>query len=214
MRSKPSCRTQPALEQMSEPRTPAVTVTIVEDGPTALAAYARMPIAFTVESKLRLEVVDRGLRGFELIEEQVAAPYVKDYDEDAAEGPLSWSRLCDVSRWGILSAFDGEERVGGAAVAWGTPEIHMLEGRIDLAALWDIRVAIGHRRRGIGAKLFTAAVDWARKRGCRMLKAETQNVNVAACRFYAAQGCVLRGIHAGAYPAYPDEVQLLWYLDL
>jgi hypothetical protein len=43
---------------------------------------------------------------------------------------------------------------------------------------------------------------------------ETQNINVPACRFYAAQGCELRGIHPNTYPELPHEVQLLWYLDL
>ena len=191
-----------------------MAVQIAEEGPGALAAYASIAIAFRVESILRPEPVEGGLKGLRLIEEKVATPYVKDYDREEGEGPLNWSRLCDVSRWGILSAHQGPERVGGAAVAWGTPEVHMLEGRSDLAALWDIRVAPGHRGAGIGARLFAAAVAWARGRGCRLLKAETQNTNVAACRFYAAQGCTLRGIHVGAYPACPEEVQLLWYLDL
>jgi GNAT superfamily N-acetyltransferase len=36
---------------------------------------------------------------------------------------------------------------------------------------------------GIGAALFRAAERWAVARGARWLKVETQNVNVAACRF-------------------------------
>lgn len=43
---------------------------------------------------------------------------------------------------------------------------------------------------------------------------ETQNINVPAYRFYAAQGCELRGIHPNTYPELPHEVQILWYLDL
>jgi hypothetical protein len=43
---------------------------------------------------------------------------------------------------------------------------------------------------------------------------ETQNINVPACRFYARQGCVLGAIHPDAYPDLPDEVQLLWWLEL
>jgi hypothetical protein len=37
---------------------------------------------------------------------------------------------------------------------------------------------------------------------------------VPACRFYARQGCELRGIHRGMYAAFPEELQLLWYYDL
>jgi hypothetical protein len=47
-----------------------------------------------------------------------------------------------------------------------------------------------------------------------LLKIETQNSNVAACRFYAREGCQLRGIHPGAYADFPDEIQLLWYIEL
>lgn len=66
----------------------------------------------------------------------------------------------------------------------------------------------------MGSTLFRAAEAWARARGCRQLKVETQNVNVAACRFYARQGCVLTSVHHNAYPGLPDEIQLLWYKNL
>ena len=49
---------------------------------------------------------------------------------------------------------------------------------------------------------------------CRELKVETQNINVRACRFYARLGCELRVVRAGAYPQFPEEVQLLWYKTL
>ena len=59
--------------------------------------------------------------------------------------------------------------------------------------------------------------DWARARGCRQLKVETQNINLPACHFYAAQGCRLGAIHRHAYARHPElagETMLLWYLDL
>ena len=90
----------------------------------------------------------------------------------------------------------------------------MLENRSDLAVVWDIRVSPDLRGRGIGAALFDSAEKWAETQGCRQLKVETQNINVAACRFYASQGCSLGAIHRFAYPELPDEVQLLWYKTL
>jgi hypothetical protein len=57
-------------------------------------------------------------------------------------------------------------------------------------------------------------VTWARARGCLHLKVETQNINMAACRFYEQEGCVLRTVQRGAYPELPEEVQLLWFKDL
>jgi GNAT superfamily N-acetyltransferase len=86
----------------------------------------------------------------------------------------------------------------------------MLEGRDDLAVLWDIRVSPEARGRGVGAALFRAAERWAKARGCLHLRVETQNINVAACRFYARQGCVLRAVNRHAYAELPDEIQLLW----
>jgi GNAT superfamily N-acetyltransferase len=90
----------------------------------------------------------------------------------------------------------------------------MLEGRQDLALLWDIRVAPSARRHGVGSALFDTAVKWASSRGCVQLKVETQNTNVAACRFYAQRGCVIRTVRPRAYPALPEEIQLLWFKEL
>ena len=86
----------------------------------------------------------------------------------------------------------------------------MLEGRDDLAVLWDIRVSPEARGQGIGAALFRAAEEWAKARSCRRLKVETQNINVQACRFYARQGCVLATVDRSAYPELPREIKLIW----
>ena len=163
-------------------------------------------------------MIDQGLGGFVLVEEHVA-PYTKDYDseDNGDSGPTGWPKRFDVSKWGILLALDGDRPVGGATVALDTPGVHMLEDRKDLAVLWDLRVHPDSRRRGIGSHLFGHAADWARGRGCRHLKIETQNVNVPACRFYARQGCELRAIDRCAYadcPPVAHEAMLIWQLDL
>lgn len=191
-----------------------MTIEISEEPEAGAAEYARVPIAFEVTRVLALTVREGGLGGFALEERAVDAPYVKDYDAIDGEGPASWAARFDVSRWGWLAARIGGRRVGGAVIAWSTPDVHMLEDRADLAVLWDIRVAPEARGHGVGAALFRAAEAWAAARGCRQLKIETQNVNVPACRFYARQGCALGAIHRFAYPALPDEVQLLWYKDI
>lgn len=193
---------------------PPITITILEESADQLDAYGRVSIAFRVESRLRVDLVGGGLGGIQLVVEKVDPAYVKDYDLISGEGPGNWAERWDISRWGILAAFSGAERVGGAAVAWDTPGVDMLEGRRDLAVLWDIRVAPEFRGRGVGRRLFAAGVQWARAKGCRTLKVETQNINVPACRFYARHGCALGAITRWAYPDLPDEVQLMWYLDL
>ena len=90
----------------------------------------------------------------------------------------------------------------------------MLEGRKDLAVLWDIRVSPQCRKNGLGGKLIEAAIAWAKSHGCRQFKIETQNVNVPACRLYAKHGFKLRSIRRHAYPELPDEIQLIWCMEL
>ena len=187
-------------------------IEIKEETVKVLKDYSQIPIAFRVETKFRIDSVNNGLGGFLLSEEKVEPSYTKDYDIE--EEPTSWLKRWDISHWGVLSAYSGEKRVGGAVIAYDTEGVWMLEGRRDLAVLWDIRVHPDFRRSGIGSKLFQSAIEWARARGCRRFKAETQNINVPACRFYAKQGCKLGAINRYAYEQCPDEVELVWYLEL
>lgn len=191
---------------------------VTEVGPECRPEYGRIPIAFMVESQFRVRELGPGL-GFGLVEEPVAPPHLKDYDalDARTEGPSGWLARFDTSNWGFFLVRHQGQPVGGAVVAYRTPAVHMLEGRDDLAVLWDIRVHPEHRRQGIGAALFASVVEWARARRCRQLKVETQNTNVPACRFYARQGCVLGAINRFGYAGCPEvahETLLLWYLDL
>lgn len=189
-------------------------VEVDEEPISALEEYADIPIAFEVSSVL--DVAERGDRPgeFVLTERRLAAPYVKDYDAIEGEHPTRWARRYDVSNWGLFAARVEGRRIGGAVVAFDTPRLDMLEGRGDLAVLWDIRVSREARGKGAGSELFHTAEAWAKTRGCRQLKVETQNINVAACRFYARQGCLLVAVHHFAYFGLPGEIQLLWYKNL
>ncbi len=190
-----------------------MAIGIIEESVAALPEYEKVPIAFRVQSRFLVVPIQNGLSGLKFIEESVV-PYVKDYDANESERPSQWFKRFDISRWGTLSAFNGARRIGGAAVAWKTPEVNMLDGREDLVCLWDLRVHPDYRNEGVGHQLFNRAVAWARERRCSRLKVETQNINVPACRFYARQGCELRGINRYAYGEALDEIQLLWYQDL
>jgi GNAT superfamily N-acetyltransferase len=200
-----------------------VYIDIQRVGVEALERYAKIPISFRVDSIFRVKAIGQGLGGFQLVEEPVEQPYLKDYDvptdaqhHDEAR-PVRWSKRWDVSKWGFFLATAGERPVGGATVAIDTPGADRDRERRDLAVLWDIRVHPDCRGGGIGQRLFQHAAGWARAQGCRQFKVETQNINVRACRFYARQGCELGAIHRYAYAGRPDlahEAMLLWYLDL
>jgi GNAT superfamily N-acetyltransferase len=187
-------------------------IAITGVGSPALREYVQIPIAFQVTSIL--DVTRNHEEGtFQLSEHSVEPPYLKDYDA-LGEMPAGWGDRFDTSNWCLLVARIDGRCVGGATIAFNTPGLDMLEGRSDLAVLWDIRVARGLRRRGVGGALLEAGETWARGHGCRHLKVETQNVNVPACRFYARHGFVLQTVRSGMYPQCPDEVQLLWYKAL
>lgn len=165
--------------------------------------------AFAVTTVFEVELLDAGLGGLLLTERLVPVRWVKDYDATDG-GPKRWASQFDVSMWGLLGAYDGDRRIGGAVIAFDTPDLSMLRGRRDLAVLWDLRVVDDARRSGTGTALFRAAEAWARERACDALEVETQHVNVPACRFYARMGCSLAAVDRHAYAKLPAEVQLIW----
>lgn len=181
---------------------------IREAGPEALERWADVPIRFVVRSRV---VVTRAAARFVLTEEPVDPPY--EYDYDAQEPPAHW-RMWDLSGWGFLEAHQGGQTVGRAAIAFRTPGLDLLDGRNDFAALWDIRVRPERRGAGTGRALFDAAARWARARGASEMRVETQDINVPACRFYERQGCRLEAANPGVYEGHPEQVQLLWRLEM
>jgi GNAT superfamily N-acetyltransferase len=191
-----------------------VTATDVrEEDPWSLAEYASVPIAFEVRRVLNATPRADGA-GFLLAVRDLGLPYRKDYDAGVDASPASLSARFDVSRWGIFAARRAGRRVGGAILAFDTPGLDMLEGRRDLAVVWDLRVAPADRGSGIGTALWRAAEAWASTRGCRRIRVETQDVNEPACRFYARRGCALVAVRPGAYADRPEETQFLFERDL
>jgi len=189
-------------------------VQIIEVPPERLTDYARIPSRLEVKSSLQVELVDGGLGGMLLHQAAVEKPYLKDYDS-YGETPSDWPQLFDVTNWGFFLAMDGDRLAGAAAVAFDTPGVSMLEGRRDLAVLWDLRSQPAYR--GAGILLFRHAAQWSKKHACRQMKVETQNINVPACRFYQRMGCQLGEIRRFGYAAVPSvahEVMLNWYCNL
>lgn len=195
-------------------RRSAVNIEVIPEELDRLPEHGQISVAFEVRSILDLTVADSGLGGLHLRERKLATPYVKDYDSMGGNRPGDWGRCFDTTNWALHSAWIDDRRAGGIVVAFKTEGLDMLERRQDLALIWDLRVAPDLRGRGLGSSLFAAAEAWAKAQGCKQLKVETQNVNVAACRFYAQRGCTLGGIYRFAYPPLPKEVQLLWFKDV
>jgi len=182
---------------------------VLPAGGVDLCSYGTVPIAFEVRSRVDLDALQAGEPNLIAI---AVEPWTKDYDE--FERPESWPDRFDTRNWFVIEAWDARTRVGGSVVAFDTPGVDMLEGRRDLAVVWDLRVSPAYRGQGIGRALFLAAIKLARSLGCGELKVETQDINVGACHLYQSLGCVPSTIEPNAYPGLPDEAMILWRLPL
>jgi ribosomal protein S18 acetylase RimI-like enzyme len=87
--------------------------------------------------------------------------------------------------------------------------------RQSFAYIRDLTVDVPYRRAGVGSRLMEQAARWAHQRGLAGVMAETQNVNVPACRFYDSFGFLLGGFDMQLYRGFPElagEMALFCYL--
>ena len=175
-----------------------------------LDEYGNIPFYYKTSKKYELKKINNGLGGiiFELTD-------VEEFYKDFGSKVTHWKDTFDLSNWKFFVAYNEiGKMIAGCVVATKTNNCNMLEKRNDLAVLWDIRVMDEYKNKGIGQKLFDLAKTYAQENGFNQLKVECQNTNPAAVNFYHKQGMKLCAINEYAYPEYPNETQLLWYLDL
>ncbi len=190
----------------------AVMFRLVEASPLDLVSYESISIGFEVQSRVNLDLLS-ATDGRD-IQEIPVTPWWKDYDECEEDRPTQLPNRFNFSNWFIVTAFAEGERLGGMIVARDCPGCDMLEGRTDLAVIFDVRICDTARGQGVGKALFTYAVSRSKQLGCTELRVETQDVNVAACRFYRAMGCLLHSAEVGAYGPQIGEAKLIWTLAL
>jgi ribosomal protein S18 acetylase RimI-like enzyme len=174
---------------------------ITAEPPTCLLDYARVPSAFDVTGRLDASSGEIA---------PIAKPFVKNYDAHRGHHPTEWPQRFDVSRWCFAAAFMGDRRVGGAVVVPDAATVEPTFATPDAAMLWDIRVTLDARRLGIGRALLRFAESRARAAGRARILVETQDINVPACRLYAAAGYTLLRVEPRAYATLPDEARLIW----
>ena len=174
----------------------------------SLAAYVTIPIAFDVREVVDVSALRAGAS--QIATRPLSAPYVKDYDAIPLNDPVSWTARYAVHRWIVLVAYIQKQPVGGAVLVTDPQDVTRLGGQPPAALLWDVRIHPDWRHRGIGRVLLDAADDAARAAGCPSIHVETQDINVAACRLYAASGYTLQGITPNAYADANGETELTW----
>ena len=82
------------------------------------------------------------------------------------------------------------------------------------AYIEDITVDKKYRTLGVGKRLVDQAKKWAKKDNMPGIMLETQNNNVAACKFYEKCGFVIGGFDFLVYKGLDktnDEVAMYWY---
>ncbi|EJQ95503.1 hypothetical protein IGW_01733 [Bacillus cereus ISP3191] len=85
----------------------------------------------------------------------------------------------------------------------------------NYAYIEDITVDKKYRTLGVGKRLIAQAKQWATEGNMPGIMLETQNNNVAACKFYEKCGFVIGGFDFLVYKGLKmtsDEVAIYWYL--
>ncbi len=173
-----------------------------------LDKYGNIPFKYITDIILKLEKIDNGFGGLLL------SPQKLHYEKDFGNRVSHWEEMFDLTNWKIFGAYDEGTLIAGCVIATKTDNVNMLENRDDLVVLWDLRVAEQYKHQGIGQNLFNMAKKFAIENNFSQLKVECQNTNYSAVRFYHKQGMVLSAINEYAYKDCPNEVQLIWYLNL
>jgi ribosomal protein S18 acetylase RimI-like enzyme len=172
---------------------------------------AQIRTGFIASTVLHIERNGEGLEtSWHLVEELLTVPFNRgdgyDFDEVTQEEVRErMQRAEQGDAYQRVADFEGR--------LIGLVEVEIQEWN-NSAQLINLMVDADYRGQGLGRRLWHRAVDFARQSDVRAILVETQNTNVAACRFYARMGCQLSGLHESFYDAdpdeTPDEVALFW----
>ncbi len=175
-----------------------MAITVCELSEQNLRDVNRCDNLFTGDSKLVLWLENGSIRHAEV----GAPPFQKRYPCDEIDAS---AYLADPNRM-IFFAYLGGELAGQVILRTNWNRFAYVE---------DIAVDVHRRRRGVGRVLMDQAVGWAKARNLPGIMLETQNNNVAACRFYQQYGFTLGGFDACLYQGIAkdtEEIALFWYL--
>lgn len=159
-----------------------------------LGAAASLDNSFTTDSVIEVTSTDDGFR---LREVPVDPPLRKVFPDDE-EGDEQSDEAEEDGTTRVVVALDGDGTLCGAI----TTEFSAWNSRLVIA---DVRVAPGHRGRGVGRGLVDRALDHGRELGARTAWLEVSNVNAPAVRAYRRMGFTLCGVDLTLYTGTASE---------
>ncbi len=135
-------------------------------------------------------------------EELVETPYEKQYPDDE----LDYSEYIGNPDKIIFMAYVDNQCLG---------QIRLRRNWNKYCYIEDIAVGRVYRGMGLGRKLINIAIQWAKDSRMPGLMLETQDINLAACRFYYRCGFVLGAVDTMLYRncINCDEKALFWYMQ-
>lgn len=154
--------------------------------------------SFTVDSKLVLSAENSRI-SYTIVD---IPTYLKQYQPDEGD----YSKYVSNPDKTIFLAYVNNEPAG---------QVRIMKYWNGYAYIDDFIVDAKCRRQGIGRDLIQSAIRWAKAKGFLGMMLETQNNNVAACRFYESCGFILGGFDLYLYKGLKrltDEIALYWYL--
>ncbi|WP_088123263.1 streptothricin N-acetyltransferase SatA [Bacillus wiedmannii] len=132
--------------------------------------------------------------------------YEKSYLQDQYDDELAYTEYINKTEQVIYIAILHDQIIGVMVLKKNWNHYAYIE---------DIKVDKKYRSLGVGRRLIEQATQWAKESNMPGIMLETQNNNVAACRFYEKCGFVIGGLDVLVYKGIheeSDEVAMYWYL--
>lgn len=128
-------------------------------------------------------------------------PWFALFEEVAAEGRWIGAEAPLHRGWAERTyprGLDGERATTLLAELPGRDDDGLLVGHLSVTLTGGVgevgmMVRAGHRQRGVGSALLTAAIDWCRERGAHKVTLSVWPHNAAAIALYEAHGFVVEG---------------------
>jgi streptothricin acetyltransferase len=162
---------------------------------------------YVTDTILAIERSGVGLTtAWRLVERKLSTPFDKGnlYNFGEAEQELVRQRLRRPEE-----TYQSVAELDGRLI--GLVEVELQEWN-DTAWLANLMIDLDYRRQGLGRRLWHRGLDFAREAGVRAMMIETQNTNLAACKFYERMGCQLVGLNEVFYTndGAATEIALFW----